>query len=365
MSWRIRLVGILPSAIRIVLRRGIGRIERLLLSVMARSGVTASLYYLLFNSQFRREHRAVMLGQLAYWRSLDHVGESSALLRRNVHRLEKGLTTHPQKSVFGESYIGETVTCYARALTSAEWSMDERRWATDVLRDYFDKVGDAEAINAARDDFGKLEPALEGAERYLPYAQECLPKTDISYEQLLRLFQRRRAVRWYEPRPVPMELIRQAVNAASLSPSACNRQPYRFLVVRDPNLAPSVARFAIGTTTFAENVPCVIAVVGDLSAYPLERDRHVIYIDAALASMSFMLALETLGLSSCPVNWPDIEEREQRLAHALGLRYHERPILLITVGYADPKGLIPFSQKKSDRLLTKEVTPRDPSGRRQ
>ena len=90
-----------------------------------------------------------------------------------------------------------------------------------------------------------------------------------------------------------------------------------------------------------------MVVVGDLSAYPYERDRHLIYVDASLASMQLMLALETLGLSSCPINWPDIEVMERGMAEVLDLSFHERPIMLISVGYPDPRGNIPFSQKKS------------------
>lgn len=90
-----------------------------------------------------------------------------------------------------------------------------------------------------------------------------------------------------------------------------------------------------------------MVVVGDLSAYPYERDRHLIYVDASLASMQLMLALETLGLSSCPINWPDIEVMERGMAEVLDLSFHERPIMLISVGYPDPTGNIPFSQKKS------------------
>ena len=57
----------------------------------------------------------------------------------------------------------------------------------------------------------------------------------------------------------------------------------------------------------------IVQVVGNLAAYPLERDRHLIYIDSALASMQLMLAAETLGLSTCPINWPDVDFAEQNI----------------------------------------------------
>jgi nitroreductase len=87
-------------------------------------------------------------------------------------------------------------------------------------------------------------------------------------------------------------------------------------------------------------------VVADLSAYPFEKDRHIIYIDSALASMQFILAVETQGLNSCAINWPDVERHEREMSERLGLEPYQRPVMLIAVGYADEKGLVPFSEKR-------------------
>ena len=100
----------------------------------------------------------------------------------------------------------------------------------------------------------------------------------------------------------------------ALSPSACNRQPFEFRIFDKPELVEQVSSMPMGTQGFNHNFHnYYCCVVGKLRAYFNERDRHVIYIDASLAAMSFMYALETLELSSCPINWPDIEMREQKM----------------------------------------------------
>jgi len=323
--------------------------------LFASSGFLASFYYTFFSSQFRREHKAVLLGRLAYAKSLKHIGQSCVLLRRNVHRLEKGLIMQPRRALFAEAYIGETVVCYLDALGSEELCPEERKWASDVLSSYFRVVGSSKKIDIARARFkGHQNPEQEN--QSVPYPHKDLPNCPIDYAQLLTLFQRRRSTRWYQAIPVPEDLIRQAVKAASLAPSACNRQPFQFYVVNDAAKASDIAQCAMGTAGFADNLPCVIAVVGDLSAYPAERDRHVIYIDGALASMQMMLAFETLGLSTCPINWPDVEQRERMLEQKLELDYHQRTIMLMAVGYAQPEGGIPFSQKKNEQILIKEAS---------
>jgi len=138
---------------------------------------------------------------------------------------------------------------------------------------------------------------------------------------------------------------------ATLAPSACNRQPYSFYVSENKDKAVQIAKCAGGTSGWANNIPCTIVILGDLSAYPKEHDRHLIYIDGSLAAMQLMLAFETLGLSTCPINWPDVEKAEEEMGKLLGLKPYERPIMLLAVGYAQDKGGIPYSQKKVANVL--------------
>ncbi|MCW8194215.1 nitroreductase-like protein [Proteobacteria bacterium 005FR1] len=314
--------------------------------VFSTSAFLASVYYCFFSRKFRREHRAVLLGRAEYARSLRATGENRALLRRNIHRLEKGLVMRPRRPVFAQDYILETVKCFVNARRNSDIYCDEVKWAADVLTEYFKVVATTDLIAQAKALFDTAV-AQPTTDRFTPYPFADLPAVPFSYAELHTLFKRRRSVRWYLNTPVEETKLNQAIESASLAPSACNRQPYRFHVINDPKKAEDVANCAMGTIGFASNLPCVIAVVGDLSAYPAERDRHIIYIDGSMATMQLMLSLVTLGLASCPINWPDIESREKLLASKLGLAYHERVIMLVAVGYADPEGGVPYSQKKS------------------
>ena len=85
----------------------------------ARSGFASALYYAFFSSAFRRETQAVLQGRRRYQQDIESPEESCALLRRNIHRLEKGLLMRPRRAVFALDYIEETLDCYARALHSA------------------------------------------------------------------------------------------------------------------------------------------------------------------------------------------------------------------------------------------------------
>ncbi|MDN7126972.1 nitroreductase family protein [Pseudidiomarina sp. 1ASP75-14] len=260
----------------------------------------------------------------------------------------------PRRASFAADYIGETVNCFRDAANAKSLDPSELQWAHDVLDEYFSIVKDTPKIAKARAIWHDLHTSLDVAmERTnsVPYPHRELPESGISAEQLQLLFQRRRSVRWFKPEKVPTDRIHQAFEMATLAPSACNRQPYEFYVIQDPKRAAKVANMAGGTVGFAEQIRNLIVVVGDLKAYPMERDRHCIYIDGSLAAMQLMLAFETMDIATCPINWPDIEFRERLLARELNLTAHQRPVMLLAFGYADPEGGIPFSAKKSSNIL--------------
>jgi nitroreductase len=318
----------------------------------------AALYFLA-NGEFDREFRAVLSGKLAHSQAGNPLSEDAArfTLRRNTHRLEKGLTMRPRRSVFAESYIAETVDAFCRVWSGrsgravATTGDPLLRWAQDVLDDYFRVVRGNAGVDEWRQKYVRWidchdKKAAVEPEKWIPYERGSAA-APVSFPDMLALAKRRRSVRWYLPQPVPRELVQQAIQVALLSPSACNRQPFVFRIFDDPALVQKVSAVPMGTKGYAHNVPAIAVIVGQQRAYFSERDRHLIYIDGALAAMSFMYGLETVGLSSCPINWPDIPQREAQMAALLELAPDERPIMLVSFGYADPAGGVPYSAKKT------------------
>ncbi|KAA1244324.1 nitroreductase family protein [Aquimarina sp. RZ0] len=318
------------------------------LRIVSISSFTSSFYYFLISSSFRREHLAIIKGRLKYHKQNEVEKEAFYLLRRNIHRLEKGLIMKERRAVFALDYIEETVEAYIKVITGSLESVSRKniKWYSDVLTNYF------EVVDSSNEKLRKLKTLFEkhivntGYENAsIPY-QRDFSILNVNYDDFYKLCKLRRSVRWYENKPVPRELIDKAISAAALSPSACNRQPFEFRVFDDKALVQEVANVSWGTLGFSHNFPAIIVVIGKLEAYFDERDRHVIYIDGALASMSFMYALETLGLSSCPINWPDVKKFENQMEALLGLEKNERPVMLIALGYPDKQALVPFSEKK-------------------
>lgn len=317
---------------------------------MAGSGLLSGLYYAIGSRTYDREHRATLTARAKYLRDIATGDGNVFVLRRNIHKLEKALVMKPRRALFGLAYLRETVVSYADCVARMQdgqlTDTDTLEWSRQVLRVYFAAIQKSHPIvEESRAIFeaaaSEIPPA--GDQPRVPFAREAaeLP----SYDAILRLAQQRRSVRWFDGRPVPRALIDRAVVVAGLSPSACNRQPFRFAIFDEPGLCQKVAAIPKGTPGWVHNIPCFLVIVGTLAAFDREKDRHIPYIDGALAAMALCFALESQGVSSCCVNWPDLADTEARMAQALGLSPYERPIMCMAIGYPDMKEHVPYSQK--------------------
>ncbi len=333
------------------IRRGVEAITRLLLEVLAINRVTSLVYSVLSIPTFNREQYAVLRGRRDYYRNLGRARTTRTELRRNVHRLEKGILMRPRREVFALEYLIETIEFYERAaLDHAQGTSEpeELAWAFSVLENYFAVVDRSQPRIA--EAFGRFEATrahfLPERRERVPYRHGEIQRSDVTYEDMLALARQRRSTRWFQPRPVPRELVDKALLVARESPSACNRLPYEFRIFDDPDLVARVASIPVGTAGYGHQIPTLAVVIGRLHHYFSPRDRHVVYVDGALASMSFMYALESLGLASSVINWPDFEPLERRMQKALDLADDERVVMLVAIGYADPDGLVAHSEKK-------------------
>ena len=259
----------------------------------------------------------------------------------------------PRKKIFAANYLRETIDSFDNIWDKKAYkSMDnpQHKWFKDVIGKYFEVVSDTPLIREQRKRFAGIVNGyisdFEG-KRSIPYRREVNDGVNIDFEEFYRLTTQRRSVRWYLPKPVPREVIDKAILAARQSPSACNRQPFEFKIFDNADLVKELVEFPMGTKGYSHSIPVFAVIVGTLDAYAAERDRHLIYIDGALAAMTFMLALETLGLSTCPINWPDIDDREKKMSSFLGLSIWQRPIMCLGLGYPDPEGEIAFSEKRN------------------
>lgn len=282
---------------------------------------------------------------------MNHCGQGLvANFRRNIHRLEKGLLYGERKACFAQDYISETVESLGRIRSAPAVDVNTIMWGEAVLDQYFKASEHAGRIADAYRRYQQLKPENRQP-TWHPYCAKQRPELTVNYEALQQLARRRRSVRFFLDKVVDFEVVEQAMKVAALAPSACNRQSFQFLFFNEKETVKSISQLPGGCAGY--EMPAVIIVTGSYRGYFDERDVNVPIIDASLAVMSFLFALETLGLSSVCLNWPALPDRDEALRKIVDLEGDEVVVMLIGVGYPDPDGKVACSAKRDLAGLVK------------
>jgi nitroreductase len=174
--------------------------------------------------------------------------------------------------------------------------------------------------------------------------------------RMLSLMKNRQSERKYIDRPVEREKIERITEAGRLSPSACNGQPWHFVVVDEPALRNEVAAatesVVLRMNSFVKEAPVLIVVVRGKSNFSSragdlikQKDYSLIDIGIATASMVYQATAE--GLGTCIIGWVD----DKRIRKALGIPSSKRVELVITAGYTESR-LREKSRKPPENVIT-------------
>lgn len=157
---------------------------------------------------------------------------------------------------------------------------------------------------------------------------------------MLSLMKRRQSERKYLDLPVEKEKIERIVEAGRISPSACNGQPWHFIVVDNPGLRQEVAAATesavLRMNSFVREAPVLIVVVREKSnltsrAGDLIKQKDYSLIDIGIATASIVYQATAEGLGTCIIGWVD----DRRIRKVLGIPASRKVELVITVGYTD------------------------------
>ena len=138
--------------------------------------------------------------------------------------------------------------------------------------------------------------------------------------------QRRKSIREFEDTAVPRETLQKLLEAARLSPSAKNIQPWHFIVVTDAEKRKALSKGLFAK--FLKNSPSVIVLCGDEIASP---DWYI--VDVALAGENMVITATDEGLGTCWVGSFD----EKEVKSLLYIPDKLRVVALLAVGYAKEK----------------------------
>jgi nitroreductase len=143
----------------------------------------------------------------------------------------------------------------------------------------------------------------------------------------------RRSIRAYRPEMIPDDLLMQVLEGARVAPSACNKQPWHFIVVRDAARREAFQEAYPRSWLWSAPVIIVACADHDLSWKRRQDGKDHGDIDVSIAVDHLTLAAHDAGLGTCWVCAFD-PVATRRL---LGLPPHMEPLAMTPLGFpAEP-----------------------------
>ncbi|MDR0291348.1 MAG: nitroreductase family protein [Elusimicrobium sp.] len=155
---------------------------------------------------------------------------------------------------------------------------------------------------------------------------------------ILKLIEDRRSVRKYQDKPVEPEKINALLEAARMAPSACNAQPWEYVVFTDKEaknkFCETVFTGIYSSTKFAAAAPVIIAVISNKGNWSSRVGNIVCQtsfylIDQGISTGYLTLAAQEQGLGTCYIGWFD----HKKAAKFLNLGNGQKVELLLSAGY--------------------------------
>ena len=220
-----------------------------------------------------------------------------------------------------------------------------------------------------------IEHKMINKYRFVSYQKETYPDTEMSERSVsfFKWMNKRRTIRDFSDRPVPLEVMETIIRTASTAPSGAHKQPWTFCVVSDPSTKKQIRAAAeeeeresyngrmseewlndlapIGTDwhkPFLEIAPYLIIVFK--RSYEIEPGGHkhqnyYVTESVGIACGFLLTAIHQAGLAALthtpsPMNF---------LSKILKRPENEKPFLLIPVGYPADECWVPDLKRKELR----------------
>ena len=175
-------------------------------------------------------------------------------------------------------------------------------------------------------------------------------------ENFLEILLQRQSVRGYSDKPVESEKLARCLEAARMTPSACNAQPWKFIVVDQPQIKDRIAGYTssgplIPMNHFVNQAPLLIVIVRESPNMTskigaLLKDKPYTLMDIGMAALQLCLQATAEGLGTCILGWFN----EQKVKKLLDIPKNKRAELIITMGYPSSQTVRAKVRKKMEEI---------------
>jgi nitroreductase len=174
--------------------------------------------------------------------------------------------------------------------------------------------------------------------------------------EIIDILLSRRSIRQFTDESVARETLLLLLKAAMSAPTACNSQPWEFIVVTEPESLSCIREKFL----FARyNAPAAIVVCGNVGIANNSAARDYWVQDCSAATENILIAAAGMGLGAVWIGVYPLPSKIKPLSDALGIPENVVPLSMVYVGHpAESKG--PRTQYDEHRVYWQGYEPRKP-----
>lgn len=268
----------------------------------------------------------------------------------NYHALEKGLTNINFRAGFGKKALYEIFSAL-QEYVAKDYDTSDVRFQTglSVLKAYIDKHDEigfpVDQIKRKFQDYSTYFSSDESIGGVISLKREDVLKNAIfDFDSFARS---RHSVRDFSEVPVDKTVLESAFQTAETTPSVCNRQAWKTLVIEKGETLDRVLALQGGLSGNGRNIDKLLIVTTDNRYFYSAKERNQGYVDGGLYSMNLAYALHSHGVGTCMLNANLSLKNEKSVRNILGLHEATNIVMFIAVGSLLEHFKVPRSNRDS------------------
>jgi len=249
-----------------------------------------------------------------------------SMLRKDIHRIEKGLSLEEPKKNFGVILVHRI---------------------NQVLKNQNSKTIDPKLIEQSQLAKEALLLWNQHGVRGLESVVQKIEPPEFSQDKIdfVNFFSTRKSVRSFEDTSLDLDNIKFAVEMALNTPSVCNRQGWKMWFISDPDTVQQIRMLQNGNKGFT-NLNNLLVFAVDRRLFSLGRERNQLWIDGGMFAMSVIWSLHSRGIASCFLNWAESPLKTKKLRNIMNIQKQYEIVTLCALGYPAKDSYAALSRKE-------------------
>lgn len=273
-----------------------------------------------------------------------------AVITRWYHTIEKGLAYVDFRPGFGkdnielliqamENYVkdgfDEQSFCFQTALSTLEAYIEKNQKYGVDLTELKNRMSGFNCSHLKTGGITQID------------IQDLTSVKDLNYKDFVYS---RHSLRHFATIPVDIDTIKDALELAQQTPSACNRQGWHSIVIKNKELIAQVLSNQNGNRGFGNEFDALILIVSDIRYFNVDREIFQPYIDGGMYAQSILNALHFYNIASVPLSASLSQEQEENIRRLLQLSDAELPIMFVGIGNYPNECQTTKSERRSAKI---------------